>query len=192
MRIPRKLCAILLPILLHLASQRAVAQAPAYTHPQWRTELFAGFSSLRARPGKDLDRTTLNGWTLSATTYQFFPRWGLTAEFSGNGKDGASQRSFLFGGTYRGLQRRRIALTGRILAGVTAWDPALPRPGSYREQTAFTFGFGQSIDFGLSRNLALRLQPDLRFVRLRDASNKANLTILQPISVGLVYQFGSR
>lgn len=195
-----------------------MAQTGAYQPPNLRTEIFGGFSLAPISPGraadKNLDRVTLGGWSASATTYQFFPRWGLTAEFSGNygtpsianrvpGTNNfeldARQHTALFGGTYRALQRRRFALTGRIRAGVTRWEPKsdtaaaaalLISNGIFPKQNAFTFAFGQSIDVKLSEELAVRIQPDLRFVRMRENDNSRRLLLQQSFSFGLVYKFG--
>lgn len=144
------------------------AQTPTYEPPNLKTVLFGGHSSVSIKPGTNLDRVSRNGWTASITNYSYFQRWGLTAEFGGNSDDGTRHRTFLFGGTYRALQRKRFALTGRILAGGTTWDPKAPTSASYRSQTAFTFGFGQTIDVKFSERFALRVQPDLRFVRFQN------------------------
>lgn len=183
---------MMLAVLLAGAVDRAQAQTPGYEPPNLKTVLFGGYSSVSIKPGKDLNRLSLNGWTASVTSYQFFRRWGLTAEFGANGEDGTNQHSYLFGGTYRALQRKRFALTGRILAGGTRWDPNAPTTGAYRQQTAFTFGFGQAIDFKFSENLALRVQPDFRFARFEEPGGDSRISLVRPISVGLVYQFGQR
>lgn len=95
--------------------------------------------------------------------------------------------SFLAAPTYRVLQRKRFALTGRILAGVTTWDPKAPTSASYRSQTALTFGFGQAIDVKFSERFALRVQPDLRFVRFQNPTGSSRLSLVRPIAVGFVY-----
>ncbi|MBY0372708.1 MAG: hypothetical protein K2Q23_01860 [Bryobacteraceae bacterium] len=179
-------------LLLFVGAASARAQAPAYQPPNLKTVLFGGFSSVQISPGKDLDRVALNGWTASITDYRIFERWGLAAEFGGARRDGAEQTSYLFGGTFRAVQRKRLALTGRILAGATRWEPEAPTAGEFRKQTAFTFSFGQAIDIKLSENLAFRVQPDLRFVRFQEPNGSSGLSLVTPISVGLVYQFGRR
>jgi hypothetical protein len=85
-----------------------------------------------------------------------------------------------------------LALAGRILVGATRWEPEAPAAGEYRKQTAFTFSFGQAIDVKLSENIALRVQPDLRFVRFEEPNGSSGHSLVTPISVGLVYQFGRR
>ena len=167
----------------------AVEGADAYEPPNLKTVLFGGYSSVSIKPGTNLGRLSLNGWAVSVINYQFFSRWGLTAEFGGNGN---RHRSYLFGGTFRSLQRKWFGLTARILAGGTTWDPKAPQSGAYREQTALTFGFGQSIDFKFSENVALRVQPDFRFVRFADPNGASKTSLVRPISAGFVYQFGRR
>lgn len=179
-------------LLVLAAANQAEAQTPAYEPPHLKTVIFGGYSAVSATPGRNLDRVTLNGWTASIASYQFFRRWGLTAEFGAEGTDAFRQRSYLFGGTYRALQRRRFALTGRILAGGTRWDPKAAASGVHPGQTAFTFGFGQAIDFKFSESFAVRVQPDLRFARFEEPGGSHRLTLVRPISVGLVYQFGRR
>ncbi len=181
---------MMLAVLMVAASNRV--QAQAYEPPNLKMVVFGGFSSVSLKAGPNLDRISVNGWTVSVTNYSTFRRWGLTAEFGGEGKAGTSHRTYLFGGTYRAFQRKRLGLTGRILAGATQWDPKAPESGAYREQTAFTFGFGQAIDFKLSENFAFRVQPDLRFARIAGAAGATKTTFVRPISVGFVYQFGQR
>lgn len=200
-------------------SSSLLAQTQGYQAPELRTEIFGGFSLAPLSPGrfgdKNLSRVALPGWAASVTTYQFFRRWGLTAEFSGNSGSpeidnavgavnrrfsfDANQRTALFGGTYRALQRKRFALTGRILAGVTNWEPKsesqtlsnlFTSNGIYPKQNAFTFGFGQAIDLKFSENVALRVQPDLRIVRLRQATDQHRTVLQQAFSIGVVYKFG--
>ncbi len=209
--------------LTMLAGVAGNAQSSNYVPPNKKTEVFGGFSSIGMKPGRvdgqDLSGVRLNGWTATYTTYQFFRRWGLTAEFSGNYGNpeidapvaGASPRvflrarnhAFLFGGTYRSFERRRLALTGRILAGATHWSPEadsgngdgmalLSLSGIAARQTAFTFGFGQSVDWKISEGVAIRVQPDLRFVRMEDPGGERRTRIQLPFSVGLVYKFGNR
>ena len=201
----------------------AQAQSSDYSPPNRKTEVFGGFSTVGLKPGhvdeQDYSRIRLNGWTASYTTYQFFRRWGLTAEFSGNYGTPtidpppagsvpsfalrSRNHTYLFGGTYRSFERRRLALTGRILAGATHWSPAAvevasPSPallaatGVFEPQTAFTFGFGQSIDWKLSEAVAVRVQPDLRFVRIKDVGGDHRINLQLPFSIGLVYKFGDR
>lgn len=179
-------------LLVLWAAGRARAQSPAYEPPNLKTVLFGGYSSVSIKPGSKLDHVSLNGWAASVTDYSLFRRWGLTAEFGGAGKDGTSQTTYLLGGTFRGLQRRRFALTGRVLAGATRWELDAPGAGAFRTQTAFTFGFGQAIDFKFSENLALRVQPDLRFARFQDPTGERKTSFVRPFSVGLAYQFGKR
>ncbi len=183
---------LITPLLLATLGRAHAQTPPAYQPPNLKTVLFAGFSSVSFKPGTNLDRVSVNGWSASITNYQFFERWGLTAEFEGGGKDGTSQMSYLFGGTFRALQRKRFALTGRILAGATRWDPDAPVTGAFRTQTAFTVGFGQAIDLKFSENFALRVQPDIRFIRFEDPSGATKTSLVRPFAVGVVYQFGRR
>jgi hypothetical protein len=177
-----------------------------------KTELHAGFSTLSFRPGRangeNLSRERLNGFALSATSYQFFRRWGLTAEFgrhtgSPEIESGvrfpltATQSTYLFGGTLRARNGRRLAITGRILAGATRWEPSasgvdLAARGVFPTQNAFTFGFGQSVDLKFNENLAFRFQPTLQFVRLRDATDQRRTVLNTPLTFGLVFRFGER
>jgi len=91
----------------------------------------------------------------------------------------------LFGGTYRALRRPRFALTGRIVAGLTDWN-RVPT------QTAFTFGFAQSIDWKFNENWALRAQPGFRFLRLEDPGGGRRTVLATPLAIGVVYKFGNR
>lgn len=171
-----------------------------YQSPELKTELFGGFSTVSMRPGywngEGLSRARLNGVTFTATSYHIFSRWGLTAEVAAGWRDKdaleVSRQSYLFGGTFRAVQRRKFALTGRILAGVDRWDPKRLAVGGYPAQNSFLFGFGQAIDFKMSENLAIRVQPDLQVVRRRDSSGDARMSLNTPLSVGLVFKFGKR
>lgn len=141
----------------------------------FKAELFGGYANLRA------EKTTRHGWTATYTDYSIFRRWGLTAEVSQE----TDTRAYLLGGTYRALSRPRFALTGRIVAGLTDWDRA-------PAQTAFTFGFAQSIDWKFNENWALRVQPGFRFLRLDDPGGGRRTVLATPLAIGMVYKFGSR
>lgn len=190
---------ILRCLLAVLAIAPAFAQTP-YQAPNLKTELFGGFSTLSMEPGrangKGLDGVRLNGWTVSATTYQFFRRWGLTAELSGQSRDknglDVSTQTYLFGGTYRSFERKKLALTGRILAGTNRWDPSLFPAGGYGKQNSFTFSFGQSIDVKVSERVAFRIQPGLAFVRRAQPGGGHRLMLVTPLSFGLAFKFGNR
>lgn len=103
-----------------------------------------------------------------------------------------SSQTFLFGGTYRSFERRRLALTGRILAGVNRWDPVLIPVNGYGTQNSFTFSFGQSIDIKVSEKFAIRAQPDIALVRRMQPSGDRKLTLVTPLSFGVVFKFGNR
>ncbi len=171
-----------------------------YQSPELKTELFGGFSTVSVRPGQlngeGLSRARLNGVAFTATSYHIFSRWGLTAEVTAGARDQdameVSLQSYLFGGTFRAVQRRRIALTGRILAGVDRWDPKRLPMGGYPAQNSFVFGFGQAIDLKLTENLAIRVQPDLQVVRRKDSSGDTRMSLNTPLSVGLVFKLGKR
>ncbi len=191
-----------LPPLFLLALPLAVPIPAAAQNPSGdpALEVFAGFSTIAVRPGrldgKDLSRVRQNGWTATLTSYQLLRRWGLTAELSGQHGGGSSHRA-LFGGTFRGFSGERFALTGRVLAGVTRWDPdrtsgAAMAHGVYPRQNAFTFGFGQSIDLRWKPNVTIRLQPDLLFVRMADGTNRKRTQLQTPFAAGLVWRFGRR
>ncbi|MBY0507291.1 MAG: hypothetical protein K2X03_25475 [Bryobacteraceae bacterium] len=190
---------ILRQALALLAIAPAFAQT-SYRAPNLKTEVFGGFSTTAMEPGraggKGLERVRLNGWTVSATTYQFFRRWGLTTELSGHSRDklglDVSTQTYLFGGTYRSFERKKLALTGRILAGTNRWDPSVFPAGGYRKQNSFTFSFGQSIDVKLSERVAFRIQPDLAFVRRAQSDGGHRLTLVTPLSFGLAVKFGRR
>ena len=174
--------------------------AQSYQAPNLKTELFAGFSNMPLEPGrangKGLGRVSLTGWTGSVTGYQIFRRWGLTAEFGGHSRDkdglDVSSQTYLFGGTFRSLERKKLALTGRILAGVNRWDPATNPPGGYPRQNSFTFAFGQSVDIKFSEKVALRVQPDLALIRRLQSDGGRKLVLATPFSAGVVFKFGDR
>lgn len=171
-----------------------------YQSPYLQTELFAGFSTTALAPGrigdKNISAVRLNGWNFSATSYHFFRRWGLTAEAAGYGgnQDGvdASTRTYLFGGTFRGLDKRRFAITGRIRAGLNRWAPAVLPAGGYREQTGVVFGFGQALDIKLNENIAFRAQPDFLFIRREPLNEERRFLPTSALAFGLVLKFGNR
>jgi hypothetical protein len=146
-----------------------------YVPTDFKAELFGGYANLRA------EKQAQHGWTATYTDYSLFRRWGLTAEVSQE----TDTRAYLFGGTFRSIRRPRFALTGRIVAGLTDWN-RLP------QQTAFTFGFAQSIDWKLNEHWALRVQPGFRFLRLDDPAGGRRTVLATPLALGLVYKFGHR
>lgn len=185
--------------LIFLAALPLAAQN-RYQSPYLKAELFAGFSSALMEPGyangDGLDRARLNGAAVSFTTYQFFRRWGLTAEFNTQARDrdglDATAQRFLFGGTFRSVDRKRFAVTGRILAGVNRWSPTTGPAGIYREQNSFTFGLSPAIDIKLTENVAIRTQPGFEFVRRERLNSDRGFSLVTPLSVGVVFKFGNR
>ncbi len=191
-----------IPLLLFLVSLpiAPLAAQSVYQAPHLKTEVFGGFSTAPVSPGradgKALDGVRLNGWAASITSYHFFRRWGLAAELAGQSRNreglDVSTQSFLFGGTYRSFEKRRFALTGRILAGAGRWNPTVLPPNVYQAQSHFTFGFGQSIDIKITERLAIRIQPDLAFVRRAAPEGETKFDLTTPLSFGAVLKFGSR
>lgn len=154
--------------------------------PQYlKTEVFGGFSTVNHEPGR------LSGWAVGVTNYQWFRRWGLTAEFAGRSRDRdglkVDGQTYLFGGTFRAREWKRLALTGRVVAGVDRWDPQRVVSGGFVKQNSFVFGFGQAIDLKVNEHVAVRVRPELMFVRRKEKTDFVN-----PFSVGLVVKFGKR
>lgn len=186
--------------LLALLTLSTLLAQPAYTPPHLKTEAFAGFATAYLTPGRlnnqSLDRLRLNGYAVGLTSFEWFERWGLTAEFAQRtgSREGiaADTNTMLFGGAYRALTRRRFSLTGRIVAGAEQWRPTQSGNGLYRSQTSFAFGFGQSIDLKFNENVALRLRPELLLVRRERLDGTRGLELVNPFSVGLVLKFGRR
>lgn len=159
-------------------------------------EVFGGFSTAAFVPGRandqNLDRLRLNGWAAGVTSFQTFRRWGLAAEVGRRYDGDAEAQSWLFGGNFRALARRRFALTGRIMAGVERWEPEASRAGGYRAQNSFTFGFGQAIDIKLNEHVALRVRPEIFLVRREAPDGGKRLELVNPFSAGIVFRFGQR
>lgn len=171
-----------------------------YQPDSFRAEVFGGFSTRSMEPGRvdgtGLDKVRLNGWTASFTSYEVFRRWGLIAEFSDTRREkgvvDATSQLILFGGTFRSIERRRFALTGRIMAGTHRWSASSLPSGGFPAGNGFAFQFGQSIDVKLNERMAVRVQPGVALLRRKQVSGDSKLNVVTPLSVGLVFRFGKR
>ena len=94
---------------------------------------------------------------------------------------------------YRGPRNQRFAVDYHALGGVSHGDftetplPAGENVGLYTNRTKPIFALGGSLDFNRSKNLALRLQPDLILEHFGTETRE-----FFSLSGGIVYRLGKR
>jgi hypothetical protein len=178
-----------LGLLLSLA---AVPQLGAQINPL--VELYGGYNYAKTTPQPAAPKTDLSGFVFGVSP--FATKWfGATFELSKQyGTIGSSnatyanasihESSFLAGPTFRVLNRDRVTASVKTLLGGTQGQVMLP--ASTASETRFTVMLGGSVDVGVNKWLAFRVEPGL----FRTSFASQNQNALR-ISFGPVFRFGS-
>ena len=134
-----------------------------------KAEIFGGYSYFSADIRETVpfqtnpkDRISLNGWNAALTGYmnRFF---GITADFGGNYGSpeisgstlDTSIHTYMFGPQIA-FRSERASVFGRALFGGAKVKADNPIIGNVVEDNGFAWGVGGGIDFGLSKNFAIR------------------------------------
>jgi len=151
--------------------------APVTYANKW--ELFGGLNFQNFMGGQNLPTRMNMGGGEVLGTYWLTPKWGLGAEWRGdwgttpvkpniqfNGRALASLNGGLLGAQYRGPKNQYAALNYHGYFGVShgKFDYTVPNPtvlGMYTNRTKPIAAIGGSVDFNYSKNIAIRLSPDL-------------------------------
>ena len=143
-------------------------------------------------------------------TYWVTPKLGLGAQWRGEwgttpifpnaflkGRAGVSLNMALFGAQYRGPKNHYAAINFHAYGGPAFGNfthstgdvppQYLPLLGLYANHTAALVALGGSVDFNRSKNLAIRLSPDL----ILEHFGTETRTFFA-ISGGVIYRFGHR
>jgi hypothetical protein len=173
-------------------------------------EFYGGFNFMNFQAGQDLpQRMNLAGVELLGT-YWITPKWGLGADYRGEwgttpvkptpyiaGRPLVSLNLGMLGAQYRGPKNQYAALNYHAYFGVghgafnhdTGVVPKqyLPLVGLYTDRTKPVAALGASIDINHSKNIAIRLSPDLMLEHFGTETRT-----FFAISGGVIYRFGKR
>jgi hypothetical protein len=142
---------------------------PAIAQEEYpKAEIFGGYQYLRLNP------INLNGWNAAVTGN--FNRWlGVTGDFSGMYKSGASLHTYMFGPQFSART-----------AHVTPFAHALFGGATVEGTSAFSMALGGGLDVNAGRHLAIRLvQADWMYFRSGGEAVGKNVRV----SAGLVFRF---
>jgi hypothetical protein len=173
-------------------------------------EFYAGFNYMNFQAGQALaKRMNLAGVELLGT-YWMTPKWGLGADYRGEwgttpvnptpyiaGRPLVSLNLGMLGAQYRGPKNQYAALNYHAYFGVahgafnhdTGVVPPqyLPLIGLYTDRTKPVAALGASVDINHSKNIAIRLSPDLMLEHFGSETRT-----FFAISGGVIYRFGKR
>jgi hypothetical protein len=167
-------------------------------------ELYGGINLMTFQAGQNLPKRMNLGGGEVLMTYWLTPKWGLGAEWRGewgttpvrpnivfNGRALASLNGGLIGAQYRGPKNQYAALNFHGYAGAmygkfdyTA-DPTVM--GMYTNRTKPMAALGASVDINHSKNVAIRISPDLILEHFGTETRQ-----FFSLSGGVVYRFGKR
>jgi len=153
---------ILITVTLSLLALPAIAE----DHP--KAEIFGGYQYLR------LDPISTNGWNAAVTGN--FNRWlGVTGDFSGIYKSGASLHTYMIGPQFSARTEHFTPFAHALFGGATV-----------EESTAFSLALGGGLDVNAGKHLAIRLvQADWLYFRSGSEAAGKNARV----SAGLVLRF---
>ena len=212
----RALSGLLAATMLMAGTGRATAQGKSKIGPAApvtydnRYEVYGGLSFMNFQAGQALPRRMNLGGGEVSGTYWVTPRIGVAAEWRGEwGTTPVNPNAFnvnrplvsmnmgLLGAQYRGPKNQHAAINYHAFFGAshgvfdsgTTHVPAqyLPTLGLYTNRTKGIAALGGSIDFNRSKNLAVRLSPDLILEHFGTETRQ-----FFAISGGVVYRFGKR
>ncbi len=196
---------------LGAAAQSKLALAPTATYDN-RYEVYGGINFENFQAGQNLPVRMNFAGAEAQATYWFKDRFGATADYRFEGgttptlpnnyynRVAIFQNNFLLGVTARGPKGRYAAIDYHALAGVSqgifdqaftthaGGSPITPtQAGLYTNRTKFMSALGGSVDFNYTKNLAIRLQPDLILEHYG-----TELREFVAVSGGIMYRFGKR
>ena len=168
-----------------------------------RYEIYGGINLQNFQAGQNLPKRMNLGGVEFMGTYWLTGKLGVAGDFRGEaGTTPVFPNPYttrplvvlytgLAGVQYRGPRNQRFAVDYHALGGVSHGDftetplPAGENVGLYSNRTKPMFALGGSLDFNRSKNLAIRLQPDLIFEHFGTETRE-----FFAISGGFVYRLG--
>ena len=212
----RVLTGMLMAALLIAGAERATAQGKNKIGPAApvtydnRYEIYGGINLMNFQAGQDLPtRMNMGGGEVSMT-YWLTNHVGLTADYRGEaGTTPVHPNAFeinrplvymnmgMLGAQYRGPKNHYAAINYHAYFGAShgVFDSStgnvppqyLPTIGLYTNRTKGIAALGGSVDFNYSKNIAIRLAPDLMLEHFGTETRQ-----FFAISGGVVYRFGKR
>jgi hypothetical protein len=179
-----------------------LSAAPPVTYAN-RYEIYGGINFQNDQAGQNLPKRINLGGVEALGTYWVTRHWGAALNFRGEAGTGPvfpnpyTVRPLvvfyegLAGAEYRGPKNQRTAVNFHAYAGVVHGNftetplPAGENVGLYTNRTKPMAALGTSFDFNRSKNLALRLSPDLILEHLGTETRE-----FFAISGGVVYRIG--
>ena len=212
----RALTGMLAAVALMTGAGRAMAQGNSKIGPSApvtydnKYEVYGGVNFMNFQAGQNLATRMNMGGGEVLGTYWVTPKLGLGAQWRGEwgttpifpnaflkGRAGVSLNMVLFGAQYRGPKNHYAAINYHAYAGPAFGNfthstgdvppQYLPLLGLYANHTAALVALGGSVDFNRSKNLAIRLSPDL----ILEHFGTETRTFFA-ISGGVIYRFGHR
>ncbi|MEO6805416.1 MAG: hypothetical protein ABI209_04650, partial [Edaphobacter sp.] len=186
----------------------AAAQIADYRN---KYEIYGGINFMNGQAGQTLPKRYNLGGAEGMFTYWMTKKLGVAGDYRWDGGTTPVlspyynrvlvKQSIGMGGVqYRGPKGRYAAIDYHALAGVTSgtFDHAIQNyPGGspvsatdiglYTNRTSFMAALGGSVDFNYTRNIAIRLQPDLILEHFGTEVRE-----FVSVSGGVVYRFGRR
>ena len=186
----RALTGMLAAVALMAGAGRAMAQGNSKIGPSApvtydnKYEVYGGINFMNFQAGQNLATRMNMGGGEVLGTYWVTPKLGLGAQWRGEwgttpifpnaflkGRAGVSLNMALFGAQYRGPKNHYAAINFHAYGGPAFGNfthstgdvppQYLPLLGLYANHTAALVALGGSVDFNRSKNLAIRLSPDL-------------------------------
>jgi hypothetical protein len=171
-------------------------------------EVYGGASFMNFQAGQNLPkRMNMGGWE-ALGTYWLNKKWGLGADVRGEygttpvfpnpyniqSRPFVSMTTFMGGAQYRGPKNQHAALNYHAYfgAGHGVFDHSTngvppQNIGLFSNRTKGMAALGGSVDFNRSKNLAIRLQPDLILEHFGNSTSE-----FFSISGGVIYRFGKK
>lgn len=169
-----------------------------------RFQFYGGLNYMNFQAGQSVPKLMNLGGAEVSITYWVTPRWGAVGDLRGdagtspvfanptfNGRALVVLYTGMGGAEFRVKQNQRAALDLHALAGVSHgkfdYTTVPNQTGFYANPTRPIFALGASVDVNRSKNVAIRLQPDLILEHYG-----TELREFFSISGGVVYRFGQR
>ena len=186
-----------------ITSGKLASKAPVTYDNKY--ELYGGLSFENFQAGQNLPKLMNFGGVEVTGTYWATHKLGVAADFRGQAgttpvlANPYTQSPLVIrftgmaGVQYRGPKNQRFALDYHALGGISYGNfthtpvPTNFRTGLYGNETSPMAALGASLDFNRSKNLALRLSPDLILSHFGNETRE-----FFSVSAGVVYRFGQK
>ena len=190
------------------SSKLAASAVASYDN---RYEVYGGINFMNGQAGQNLPKRMNFGGAETMATYWVTRKLGVAGDYRWDGGSTPVLSPYynrvlvienigMGGVQYRGPKGRYAAVDYHALAGVAhgTFDHAMnnypggspvtaAQVGLYTNRTSLMMAFGGSVDFNYTKNIAIRLQPDLIMEHFG-----TELREFVAVSGGVVYRFGKK